>query len=128
MLGIGILMIAVSWWAAWGLLRQRAPAPGVLRALSLMTFSGWIATLAGWYVTEIGRQPWLIYGELAVADVVAPHTQGTMRGTLIAYALLYAFLLAAYVATLSHLATKPAASLKLLGPSHRPPDAVAAEH
>jgi cytochrome d ubiquinol oxidase subunit I len=128
MLGIGILMIAVSWWAAWGLLRQRAPAPGVLRALSLMTFSGWIATLAGWYVTEIGRQPWLIYGELAVADVVAPHTQGTMRGTLIAYALLYAFLLAAYVATLSHLATKPAASLKLLGPSRRPPDAVAAEH
>jgi cytochrome bd ubiquinol oxidase subunit I len=129
MLGIGLLMIAVSWWAGWGLVvRGRAPAKGVLRALSLMTFSGWVATLAGWYVTEIGRQPWIIYGELAVADVVAPHTQGTMRGTLIAYALLYAFLLASYIATLRYLATKPAASLKLLGPSHRPPAALAAEH
>ena len=34
-----------------------------------MTFSGWVATLAGWIVTEIGRQPWLVYGILRTADV-----------------------------------------------------------
>ena len=78
-----------------------------------MTFAGWVAVLAGWYVTEIGRQPWIIYGELAVADVVADHSQGIMRGTLLAYALLYAALLAAYVATLRHLSAKPAASLQM---------------
>ena len=81
-----------------------------------MTFAGWVATLAGWYVNEIGRQPWIIYNELAAADVVAPHAQGAVLGTLIAYALLYAFLLISYVATLRYLGTKPAASLVLLGP------------
>ena len=35
-----------------------------------MTFCGWIATLAGWYVTEIGRQPFLVYGVLNTADAV----------------------------------------------------------
>ena len=72
-----------------------------------------MAVLAGWYVTEIGRQPWIVYGELAVADVVADHSQGVMRGTLLAYALLYVALLAAYVATLRHLSAKPAASLQM---------------
>ena len=36
-----------------------------------MTFSGWVATLAGWYVTEIGRQPWLVYGVLRTADAAS---------------------------------------------------------
>jgi cytochrome d ubiquinol oxidase subunit I len=127
MVGMGLLMIAVSWWAAWPLLRGRAPSRAVLRALSYMTFAGWVATLAGWYVTEIGRQPWIVYGQLAVADVVAPHTQGTMRGTLLAYVVLYTGLLAAYIATLRYLATKPAASLKLLTPVPRSDRALASE-
>jgi cytochrome d ubiquinol oxidase subunit I len=119
MVGVGVLMLVASWWAAASLFRGRTPGPAVLRILSWMTFAGWVATLAGWYVTEIGRQPWIVYGELAVADVVAPHTQGTMRGSLLAYALLYGFLLFSYIATLRYLATKPAASLKLLGPTAR---------
>ena len=41
-----------------------------------MTFSGWVATLAGWYVTEIGRQPFVVYGLLRTADLVAPHAPG----------------------------------------------------
>ena len=115
MVATGLLMIGVSWWSASQLVRRKPPSRGVLRALSAMTFAGWVATLAGWYVTEIGRQPWIVYELLAVADVVAPHTQGIVRGTLSAYALLYAFLLTAYVATLRYLSTKPAASLKMLG-------------
>jgi cytochrome d ubiquinol oxidase subunit I len=37
--------------------------------LAGMTFSGWVATLAGWYVTEIGRQPFLVHGVLRTAEV-----------------------------------------------------------
>jgi cytochrome d ubiquinol oxidase subunit I len=93
---------------------------GVLRALALMTYAGWIATLAGWYTTEIGRQPWLVYGALAVADTVAPHPAATVASTLLAYAVLYAFLLVSYVMTLRYLATKPAKSLRMLQPLAKP--------
>jgi cytochrome d ubiquinol oxidase subunit I len=116
MLGIGFAMIGVSWWAAWSLRRAPPLTRGVQRALSLMTFSGWVATLAGWYVAEVGRQPWLVYGLMRSAEAVAPHPAGTVSCTLIAYAVLYAFLLTAYIATLRYMATKPAASLKLLQP------------
>lgn len=122
-------MIAVGWWSAWPLLRGRPPSKGRLRALSVMTFSGWVGTLAGWVVTEVGRQPWIIYERVLVADVVAPHGAGTMSGTLTAYALLYAFLLASYVGTLAYMATKPAASLRMLGPRLPEPNAPpATEH
>jgi cytochrome d ubiquinol oxidase subunit I len=119
MVGTGLLMIAVAWRAAWQVARRRALSPALLHSISAMTFSGWVATLAGWYVTEVGRQPWLIYGQMRAADVVAQHTAATVSSTLIAYALLYAFLLVAYVATLRYLATKPAASLKMLGALRR---------
>ena len=42
----------------------------MLKALVAMTFSGWLATLAGWYVTEMGRQPYLVYGVLTTAEAV----------------------------------------------------------
>jgi cytochrome d ubiquinol oxidase subunit I len=121
MVGTGLLMIAVAWIAAWQLRRGRPPGPKTMRALSLMTFAGWVATLAGWYVTEVGRQPWIVYETLAVADVVAPHPANKVGGTLLAYAVLYAFLLTSYVMTLRHLGKKPAASLRLLEPRQRPP-------
>ena len=113
MVGVGVAMLVVSWWCAPFALRGRPLPRLALRALALLTFAGWVAVLAGWYVTEIGRQPWIVYGELAVADVVADHAQGVMRGTLLSYAVLYALLLAAYVATLRHLSAKPAASLRM---------------
>lgn len=59
MVGVGLLMLAVSWAGAWlwwrrGIAHLPRPYLGVLVGMS---FSGWVATLAGWYVTEIGRQP-----------------------------------------------------------------------
>jgi cytochrome d ubiquinol oxidase subunit I len=73
-----------------------------------MTFAGWIATLAGWWVTEIGRQPFLVYGLLRTADLVGDHATGTVLSTLIAYLALYAFLLVSYVLVLTHMAGHPA--------------------
>jgi cytochrome d ubiquinol oxidase subunit I len=80
----------------------------MLYALSAMTFSGWVATLAGWYVTEIGRQPFIVYGLLRTADVVAAHTAPTVATTLAAYLALYALLLLAYVGVLKYMAEHPA--------------------
>ena len=116
MVGTGLLMIGVSWWTAWSILRQKRFPPRVLAALSFMTFSGWIATLAGWYVAEVGRQPWVVYGLVTTAESAAPHAARTVGGTLIGYFLLYAFLLSAYIGTLRYLSTKPAASLALASP------------
>jgi cytochrome d ubiquinol oxidase subunit I len=79
-----------------------------------MTFSGWVATLAGWYVTEIGRQPWVVYGLLSTSEVAASHHSATVAGTLFGYIGLYVFLLYSYIHALRHLATKPAGSLAML--------------
>ncbi|HVY64167.1 MAG TPA: cytochrome ubiquinol oxidase subunit I [Gammaproteobacteria bacterium] len=115
MVGLGLAMIAVAWYLAWAGRGGRSLPRSGLRVLSWMTFSGWVATLAGWVVTEMGRQPWLVYGLLRTAEVAAPHPPATIALTLTAYALLYACLLVAYVLTLRHLGTKPAASLRMLG-------------
>lgn len=110
MVGTGVAMLALS-WVAIGLMTWRRrgadalPRP-ILLALVPMTFSGWVATLAGWYTTEIGRQPWLVTGlmttEQAVADVPAP----MVATTLAMYLAVYAVLLAAYIGVLFHLARK----------------------
>lgn len=106
MVGMGVLMLATAWTGAWLLWRRGAGAlpRRYLQALAAMTFSGWIATLAGWYVTEVGRQPWLVSGVLKTADAVAGHGAGMMLGSLIAYLAVYALLLGAYLHVIFHLA------------------------
>lgn len=106
MVGIGMLMIAMGLTAAWFLWRRGTLPTLLLRGFVAMTFAGWIATLAGWYVTEIGRQPWLVTGVLTTADAVGPVPAASVASTLIMYLVLYAGLLAAYIATLYRLAAK----------------------
>jgi len=108
MVGIGMLMLLVSWWGAWTLWR-RGVTPWLARILVGMTFSGWVATLAGWYVTEIGRQPWLVTGILRTGEAAGPVAATTILGSLIMYLVIYVVLLAAYIGTLMHLARRPAA-------------------
>jgi cytochrome d ubiquinol oxidase subunit I len=72
MVGTGVLMILVGLAGAWLLWRRGELPKPLLRVLVGMTFAGWVATLAGWYVTEIGRQPWLVTGVLSTADAVGP--------------------------------------------------------
>lgn len=120
MVAVGLLMIGAAWWGAWLIARKR-PFPAVaLRLLSGLTFAGWVATLAGWTVTEVGRQPWLIVGVMRTADAAAAHPPSTLAGSLAAYAALYAALLAAYVGALRYMSTKPAASRRLLRPGGAP--------
>ena len=108
MVGIGLLMLLVAWATAWRLWRRGEPAAWQSVALVAMTFSGWAATLAGWYVTEIGRQPWLVTGILRTADA-ASATPAPMIGlSLAGYLAIYVFLLAAYIGVLFHMARKAA--------------------
>ena len=104
MVGIGIAMLVVSWLAAWQFRRRGSPTRGVVRALVAMTFSGWVATVAGWYVTEIGRQPWLVYGALSTAQAVGPAGDAQVALSLALFLSLYTLLLIAYVITLFRLA------------------------
>lgn len=106
MVGTGLLMLLVSWFAAWRLRGGRDPGMWATRALVAMTFSGWVATLAGWYVTEIGRQPWLVYGVLRTADAASTVPAPMIGLSLTAYLMVYVLLLVAYVSVLFHLAKK----------------------
>jgi cytochrome d ubiquinol oxidase subunit I len=115
MVGVGMAMLAVAWAGAYLMWRRGAdnlPRP-YLMAVTGMTFAGWVATLAGWYVTEIGRQPWLVQGVLTTADAVGPIASGMVLSTLLAYLAIYAALMAAYIGALFHLARK--------GPGSTPP-------
>ena len=108
MVGTGMLMLAASWFGVF-LLRKRTPATlpkRYLQLLSLMVFAGWTATVAGWYVSEIGRQPYIIYGVVAVADVAAKHAPALIGLTLVGYLVLYSFLLVSYVLVVKRLAEK----------------------
>jgi cytochrome d ubiquinol oxidase subunit I len=106
MVGTGVLMLLVSWLAAWKLRRGRALTAGLARGLVAMTFAGWVAVLAGWYTTEVGRQPWLATGVLRTADAASLVPAPMIAATLTMYVALYAFLLVAYVSVLFHLAGK----------------------
>ena len=78
----------------------------MLKTLEVMTFSGWVATLAGWYVTEVGRQPWLVAGILRTADAVTPVPASSVGFSLTIYLTLYAVLLYAYIHTVRVIARK----------------------
>jgi len=108
MVGMGMLMLLVSWLGAWKLRGKREPPRWLAHALVAMSFSGWIATLAGWYVTEIGRQPWLVTGILATADAASTVPAASIGLSLAMYLALYAALLTAYVSVLFYLARHPA--------------------
>lgn len=109
MVGVGMLMLATSWLAAWQLRRGGDIKPWIARALIVMSFSGWVATVAGWYVTEIGRQPYLVYGVLTTAQAASAVPAPMIVSTLAMYLALYAALIVAYVTVLFHLARKAGA-------------------
>ncbi|MBA3495537.1 MAG: cytochrome ubiquinol oxidase subunit I [Gemmatimonadales bacterium] len=92
MVGLGTCMALIALWAGVLAIRQRDLCSNVwlLRALALAAPMGFIAIEAGWTVTEVGRQPWIVYGVLRTADAVTP-----MPGLVVpflGFTLLYCFL------------------------------------
>jgi cytochrome d ubiquinol oxidase subunit I len=113
MVGLGMLMLLVSWWGCWQIIamrrgRRKEFSPLLLKVFVGMTFSGWVAVLAGWYVTEIGRQPWLVTGVLKTADAVTTTPASNVGMSLTIYLSLYVVLLSAYIWTLFLMARKSA--------------------
>ncbi len=106
MVGTGLLMLAVGWLALWQQRRGGQIKPWLGKVLVGMTFSGWVATLAGWYVTEIGRQPWLVSGVLTTKQAAASISTPLLASTLTMYLIVYALLLTAYISVLFYLARK----------------------
>ena len=109
MVGMGLLMLAVSWTsvlqlAPWKKDPARTLKTWQAKALVAMTFAGWVALIAGWYTTEIGRQPWLVSGVLTAADAASQVVAPKIALTLSLYLALYAALIVAYVSVVFYLA------------------------
>ena len=100
MVGVGMLMLLVSWLGSVYLLRGKKLPVWLSRTFVGMAFSGWVATLAGWYVTEIGRQPYLVSGVLKTADAVTQLPPSNIAFSFTLYLVIYAGLLVAYIRTL----------------------------
>ena len=92
MVGIGLLMVLAGLWGMVARFRRTINEPCVLhRFLVLMIPAPFIAVLAGWFVTEIGRSPWLVYGYMKYTEAVTPSLTGSMALTsLIGYMAVYA--------------------------------------
>lgn len=97
MVALGILMIAFS---IAGLVLRRGgriyTSRWFLRGLQGMSLAPFVAVMAGWFVTEVGRSPWLVYGVMSYADAVTPSLTGWMvLMTLIGYVTVYAVIFVA---------------------------------
>jgi cytochrome d ubiquinol oxidase subunit I len=108
MVGMGIAMLLLAWLGALFIVRKKALPQWLLKTYVAMTFSGWVATLAGWYVTEIGRQPYLVSGVLRTADAVTDIAPVNVGISLTLYCTLYVCLLVAYLLTLRNMAKRSA--------------------
>ena len=118
MVGIGMLMLVIAWLTTFKLARNKQLGKGLLYSLVAMSFSGWIATLAGCYVTEIGRQPYLVSGILKTSDAVTDIAPENVLFTFVLYLSVYICLLIAYLHTLFLMARR-AVEIEEIRPEER---------
>ena len=96
MVGIGLAMIFTGLVAAWLYGRKRLfTSTNFQLWCMLMTPSGFVAVLAGWFVTEVGRQPWTAYGVIRTAESVSPVIAEQVALTLIGFIVVYSFIFGA---------------------------------
>lgn len=119
MVGLGLLMIALG---VWSLLLRRGGRLFVTRpflhAARWMGPAGLAAILAGWVTTEVGRQPWVVYGVLRTADAASPHAAGAVALTLGLFVIAYLFVFGAGTAYVLRLMRKGPQAFAL----HRAPE------
>lgn len=118
MVGMGMLMLAVSWASTFWFFRYKNIAKPLAYILVPMTFAGWVATVSGWYVTEIGRQPWLVTGVLKTADAISSVPAPMIGISLTMYLSIYAFLIVTFITTVFYMARKAGDKVD---PKHPPP-------
>ena len=116
MVGLGTLMLLLGVWSAWLRWRSRLYQSRLfLRFAVAMGPAGLIAILAGWYTTEIGRQPWVVYGVMRTKDAVSSHPALALTTTLIVFVVMYLAVFGTGVSYMLKLAAKGPAEL---GPSN----------
>lgn len=103
MVGCGFALIGVGLWFWWTRWRRRDPGRWLLRALVLASPLGVLALEAGWIVTEVGRQPWIVQGVMLTRDGVT--TVGAVPATFFGFSALYLVLGVALAVLLRRLAT-----------------------
>src|SRR5260221_157357 len=90
MAGLGFLMLLLGLWGAWARWRRRLFESRLfLRFAVLMGPAGLIAILAGWLTTEIGRQPWVVYGVMRTRDAVSNHSALALTTSLVMFLVMY---------------------------------------
>jgi cytochrome d ubiquinol oxidase subunit I len=90
MVGLGFLMLGLGLWSAWAYYKGRLyDTKPLLYAAMAMGPAGFVAVIAGWVTTEVGRQPWTVYGHLTTADSVSPIGVEAVSTSLVAFILVY---------------------------------------
>jgi cytochrome bd ubiquinol oxidase subunit I len=108
MVGLGLSMIAIGFWSLWLRFRRSLfESPMLLRAVLLMGPSGFAAVLAGWITTEVGRQPYTVYGLLRTAQSASPIDAAAVGTSLIAFIIVYFLVFGAGTFYLLRMMSKP---------------------
>ncbi len=106
MVGLGFLMFALGLWSLVARAMKRLYDWPLLHRFALvMGPSGFVAVIAGWITTEVGRQPWVVYNLLRTADAVSPIAAPGVSGSLLAFVIVYFTVFAAgtvYILKLMH--------------------------
>ena len=94
MVGMGLVMLAISWFGNWLRWRERLETTRWFLWCAFLAFpTGFVAVLSGWFTAEVGRQPWVVWGLLRTADAMTPTlTAPQVLATLIGYVVVYAFI------------------------------------
>ncbi len=96
MVGLGFAMLGLGLWAAWMRWRGRLyDAPMLYRASVLMGPMGFVAVLAGWITTEVGRQPFTVYGLMRTSESLSPIAAPAVATSLVAFIIVYFFVFGA---------------------------------
>jgi cytochrome d ubiquinol oxidase subunit I len=107
MVGAGMLMVALALFTLYRQLRNLTYPRWLLRALVAAIALPYVANTFGWFLTEVGRQPWIVFGLQRVEDAVSPNvTVGMLAISLVAFVVIYGVLMAADVYLLAKFARR----------------------
>ncbi len=121
MVGIGVFMIAFGWLGAWLWWRGRVFEERRWLWVAQYTWPfGFVAILAGWFVTEVGRQPWIATGVLRSKDAISPITTGQVAISLALFVCVYCVVFSAGVLLINRLIDKGPDAITLQDPPEQP--------